>query len=67
MSWFELEVPQIFIAESSKQCINCDIFKQALGNRPNEFHMICGLKDVAMKNLIRIEQPVTFEGPTMWQ
>ena len=57
----------VTIAAFQKVGSNCGIFKQALGNRPNEFHMICGLKDVAMKNLIRIEQPVTFEGPTMWQ
>ena len=27
---------------------NCDIFKEALENRPNEFHSICSLKDVAI-------------------
>ena len=43
---------------------NCYIFKQALENRPNEFYrIICGLRDVATK----IEKPVTFEGPMMWQ
>ena len=28
---------------------NCRIFKQALKNKPNEFHSICGSKDVATK------------------
>ena len=48
MSWFDLEVPQIFIAESSKQSINRDIFKQALENRPNQFCSICGSKNVVI-------------------
>ena len=46
------------------------IFKQALENRPNEFHSICESKDVATKicyKQLRIEQPVTFEGPMMSQ
>ena len=58
LSWSALEIPQFFIIENSKQCINfntwwvtnvtfqkvgcnCGIFKQALENRPNEFHRIC--------------------------
>ena len=28
---------------------NCGIFKQALENRPNEFHSICRSKDVTTK------------------
>ena len=28
---------------------NCGIFKQTLESRPNEFHSICGSKDVAAK------------------
>ena len=66
MSWPAFEIPQFFIIENSKQCINfntgcvtnvtfqnvlsnCGIFKEAVENRPNDFHRICGSKDVAMK------------------
>ena len=66
MAWSHFEIPQLFIVEISKQCINLNkgyvtnvtfekvgsnggIFKQASENRPNEFHKICGLKDVALK------------------
>ena len=28
---------------------NCGIFKQASENCPNDFHSICGSKDVAMR------------------
>ena len=48
---------------------NCGIFKQALENRLNEFHRICGSKNVVIEicqKQLKIEQLVTFEGPTMW-
>ena len=62
MIWFGFELPQSFIVTNSKQCINCSIFKQASENSPNDFRNICGSKDVAMQNLLKIvKQPVTFE------
>ena len=48
---------------------NCGIFKQASENSPNEFRSTCGSKDVAIRMLkkLKIEHPVTFEGPKSWQ
>ena len=49
---------------------NCGIFKQFLQNILNEFRSICGSKDVAIKfceKQLKIEQPLTFEVPRMWQ
>ena len=45
MSWSDFEVPHIFIVKSSKQCINCGIFKQFLEKRSDQFYSICGLED----------------------
>ena len=63
MSWSDSEIPRFFIIENSKQCMNSirdvlqiRLFRKLviilwypLENRPNEFHRICGSKDVAMK------------------
>ena len=43
---------------------------KALENRPNEFHSICGLKDVAATVCLKqfkIQQPFIYEGPPKWQ
>ena len=65
MGWSDFEISEFFIIQNSKKCMNntgcatnvtfqkvgsnCGIFKQALENRPNEFHSICESKDVATK------------------
>ena len=49
---------------------NCGIFKQVSENSSNEFRSTCSSKDVAMRiclKKLKIEQPVTFEGPRSWQ
>ena len=49
---------------------NHGIFKKALKMRPNELHSICTSEKVAIaicEKQLKIEQPVTFEVPTMWK
>ena len=49
---------------------NHGIFKKVLKMRPNELHSICTSEEVAIaicEKQLKIEQPVTFEVPTMWK
>ena len=43
----QISIQDVLQMSFKKVGSNCGIFKQALENRPSEFHSICGSKDLA--------------------
>ena len=77
----DFEIPPFFIFENSKQSINFNsvtnvsfwepgsnfgIFKQPSKNSPCHLWFKRCYKENLLK-IVKIEQPVSFEGPRMWQ
>ena len=59
-NWSYSEIPNtllLIVANNvliSKVASNCATFKKAFEDRPNEFHGICGSKDIAIANCYKI-------------